>query len=242
MLSSPGPDWQGGRAKEDHMTSKKTPRITRTIYLAGLALALLAGATVANAQSREGRWEYTLGIPYQLGSETTFDGGSTLKTKSDFGFGMTFGYNPSEQVTWSFGLKWAGIGYDANVVKDGGGTTGISGTYDAWGLSGNLLFNLGQGPLTPFVGAGIGYTWIDTNVPNGLPQTGCWWDPWYGYICSTYYPTKSVNSFSYQAMGGLRYAFNPRTFLRLSYASQWIDTSNGTPRFDVFGVELGWLF
>ena len=242
MLSSPGPDWQGGRAKEDHMTSKKTPRITRTIYLAGLALALLAGATVADAQSREGRWEYTLGIPYQLGSETTFDGGSTLKTKSDFGFGMTFGYNPSEQVTWSFGLKWAGIGYDANVVKDGGGTTGISGTYDAWGLSGNLLFNLGQGPLTPFVGAGIGYTWIDTNVPNGLPQTGCWWDPWYGYICSTYYPTKSVNSFSYQAMGGLRYAFNPRTFLRLSYASQWIDTSNGTPRFDVFGVELGWLF
>jgi opacity protein-like surface antigen len=224
------------------MDSKKTMRITRTIYLAGLALALLAGATAADAQSREGRWEYTLGIPYQLGSETTFDGGSTLKTKSDFGFGMTFGYNPSEQVTWSFGLKWAGIGYDANVVKDGGGTTGISGTYDAWGLSGNLLFNLGQGPLTPFVGAGIGYTWIDTNVPNGLPQTGCWWDPWYGYICSTYYPTKSVNSFSYQAMGGLRYAFNPRTFLRLSYASQWIDTSNGTPRFDVFGLEIGWLF
>ena len=224
------------------MDSKKTMRITRTIYLAGLALALLAGATAADAQSREGRWEYTLGIPYQLGSETTFDGGSTLKTKSDFGFGMTFGYNPSEQVTWSFGLKWAGVGYDADVVKQDGGSTHVSGTYDAWGLSGNLLFNLGQGPLTPFVGAGIGYTWIDTNVPNGLPQTGCWWDPWYGYICSTYYPTKSVNSFSYQAMGGLRYAFNPRTFLRLSYASQWIDTSNGTPRFDVFGLEIGWLF
>jgi opacity protein-like surface antigen len=216
---------------------------TRTIYLAGLALALLAFATVAGAQSREERWEFTLGIPYQLGSTTTVDGGSTLKTNDDFGFGMTFGYNSSEKVTWSFGMKWASPGYDADVVKDDGGITGISGTYDTWGLSGNVLYHFGEGgALTPFVGAGIGYTWIDTNIPNGLPQTGCWWDPWYGYICSTYYPTKSVNSFSYQAMGGLRYAFNPRTFLRLTYASQWVDTSNATPRFDVFGVEIGWLF
>jgi len=223
------------------MTSKKTMRITRTIYLAGLTLALLAGATAADAQSREGRWEYTLGVPYQLGSTVTYDGG-TVKTDSDFGFGMTFGYNASEKVTWSFGLKWAGVGYDGDFADSQGAITGISGTYDAWGLSGNLLFNLGQGPLTPFVGAGIGYTWIDTNIPNGAPVTGCWWDPWYGYICYTEYPTKTVNAFSYQAMGGLRYAFNPRTFLRLTYASQWVDTSNATPRFDVFGLEIGWLF
>ena len=232
----------GNMQREDNMTSKKTMRITRTIYLAGLALALLASATAADAQSREGRWEYTLGVPYQLGGTTTYDGGTTVKTNSDFGFGMTFGYNASEKVTWSFGLKWAGIGYDADVVQQGGGTSHISGTYDAWGLSGNLLFNLGEGPLTPFIGAGIGYTWIDTNVPNGLPQTGCWWDPWYGYICNTYYPTKTIDAFSYQAMGGLRYAFNPRTVLRLTYASQWMDQPKGTPRFDVFGLEIGWLF
>jgi len=221
------------------MTSKKT---LRTIYLAGLTLALLAGATAANAQSREGRWEFTLGIPYQLGSTTKYDGGTEVKTNSDLGFGMTVGYNTNEKVTWSFGLKWASPGYDADVVKDTGGTSHISGSYDAWGLSGNLLFNLGQGPLTPFIGAGIGYSWIDTNVPNGIPSTGCWWDPWYGYICSTYYPTKTVDAFSYQAMLGVRYAFNPGTFLRLSYASQWMDQPKATPRFDVFGLEIGWLF
>jgi opacity protein-like surface antigen len=226
--------------KEEDMTSKKT---LRTICLAGLMLALLAGATAANAQSREGRWEFTLGIPYQLGSTTTYEGGTTVKTNDDFGFGMTFGYNSSERVTWSLGLKWAGIGYDGEFADDQGVFTGVSGTYDAWGLSGNLLFNLGQGgPLTPFVGAGIGYSWIDTNIPNGAPSTGCFWDPWYGYICYTDYPTKTVDAFSYQAMLGLRYAFNPRTFLRVSYISQWMDQPKGTPRFDLIGLEVGWLF
>jgi opacity protein-like surface antigen len=226
------------------MAIKKTMQITRPICLAGLTLALLVGATAANAQSREGRWEFTLGTPIQLGGTFDFKGGSTVKTNDDWGFGMTAGYNSSEKVTWSFGLKWAGVGYDANVVKDTGGTQAISGTYDAWGLSANLLYNFGRGALTPFVGAGIGYTWIDTNVPNGIPTTGCWWDPWYGYICTTSYPTKTVDSFSYQAMLGLRYAFNPSTFLRFSYASQWVDINNATstPRFDVIGLEIGWMF
>ena len=181
---------------------------------------------------------------YQLGSTFDFEGGSTVKTNDDWGFVMTSGYNFSDNLDRSFGLKWAGIGYDANVVKDDGGVTGISGTYDVWGLSANLLYNLGQGPLTPFVGAGIGWTWIDTNVPNGLPSTGCWWDPWYGYICYTDYPTKSTDAFSYQAMLGLRYAFNPATFLRLSYISQWmdLDKATSTPRFDVIGLEIGWMF
>ena len=223
------------------MTSKKT---LRTIYLAGLALALLAGATAANAQSREGRWDFTIGTPIQLGGTFDFEGGSTVKTNDDWGFGLTTGYNFSENLEASFGFKWAGVGYDANVVKDDGGVTGISGTYDVWGLSANLLFNLGEGRLTPFVGAGIGWAWIDTNVPNGLPSTGCWWDPWYGYICYTDYPTKSTDAFTYQAMLGLRYAFNPTTFLRLSYVSQWtsLDQATSTPRFDIIGLEVGWMF
>ena len=226
------------------MSNRTTPRITRTIFLAGAMLALLFGATTASAQSREGRWEFTLGTNYQLGSTQDFDGGSTLETDDDFGFVMTTGYNITESLATSFGLNWQSVGYDATVIQDGGGELGISGGYDAWVLSANLIFNLMEGPLTPFVGAGIGYTWIDTNIPNGLPQTGCWWDPWYGYICSTYYPTKSIDAFAYQAMLGLRYSFNPSTFLRLTYTSQWLqlDKADGSPRFDVAGLEIGWMF
>ena len=78
------------------MINKKTMQITRTIYLAGLMLALLAGATAANAQSREGRWDFTIGTPIQLGGTFDFEGGSTVKTNDDWGFALTTGYNLSE--------------------------------------------------------------------------------------------------------------------------------------------------
>jgi len=34
------------------------------------------------------------------------------------------------------------------------------------------------------------------------------------------------------------------TFMRFGYTSQWLalDNSSGTPRFDVIGVEIGWMF
>ena len=77
-------------------------------------------------------------------------------------------------------------------------------------MSGNAIWHLMDGPLTPYVGAGLGWTWIDTNVPTGPPVTGCWWDPWWGYVCYTDYPTKTTDAFSYQAILGVRYEFNPR--------------------------------
>ena len=54
--------------KEDVMNETGTKSIIKTISIAGLALALLAGAGVADAQDREGRWEFTLGTFYQLGT------------------------------------------------------------------------------------------------------------------------------------------------------------------------------
>jgi len=51
--------------------------------------------------------------------------------------------------------------------------------------------------------AGIGWTWIDTNIPDGPPVGGCWWDPWWGYVCTTTYPTKTKSAFSYQATLGV---------------------------------------
>jgi opacity protein-like surface antigen len=227
------------------MTSARRFPILRAMSLAGLTLVLLAGATAAGAQSREDRWEFTLGANYQLGADLDFDGGSTVATDDDFGFLLTTGYNFSDKLETSFAFQYAGIGYDADVVQDDGDIVGISGSYDTWALSANAIINLMDGPLTPYVGAGIGWTWIDTNVPNGLPSTGCWWDPWYGYICYTTYPTKSSDAFSYQATLGLRYEFpNDMTFMRFGYTSQWLalDNSNGTPRFDVIGVEIGWMF
>jgi len=226
------------------MSCVRVHRAVLKICITGLTLALLAAAAPASAQDREGRWELTLGAAWQLGTDVSSEGGSTLKTDDDFGFAMMGGYNFSDSFATTFGFQWADIGYDANVIDDEGGVLGISGSYEAWTMSANGVFHFMEGPLTPYLGAGIGYSWVDTNVPSGPPITGCWWDPWWGYVCYTDYPTKTTDAFSYQATLGVRWEFNPSTFLRGSYTSQWadFDKASTTPRFDVVMVEIGWMF
>jgi len=226
------------------MQGKTTTRMTRTMFLAGLALALLFGAASADAQGREGRWEFTLGALYQLGTQADFEGGSSIDTEDDFGFSLSTGYNINDKLNATFGFSYADIGYDANVISDEGADIGISGEYETWGLSANLIYNFSDGEMTPFIGAGIGWSWIDTNVPTGLPDTVCWWDPWWGYVCYTDYPTATTDALSYQAMAGLRYEFSYSSFMRLWYASKWLDLDQATttPRFDAIGFDFGWMF
>jgi opacity protein-like surface antigen len=227
------------------MKTKETQRVIKTLSIAVLACVVLAGASVADAQYREDRWEFSLGTFYQLG--TTIDGeeGAGIETGNDFGFSLGGGYNFTDRLATTFGFQWAGVGYDATALDEDLNPVDISGKYDSFTLSGNLIYYLSDGPLSPYVGAGIGWTWIDTNIPNGPPYTWCWWDPWWGYVCSSSYPTETKDAFSYQATLGLRYEFdNDRTFLRLGYTSQWMDfdSSSGTPRFDVIVLDIGWMF
>ena len=219
--------------------------IERTITVVALAVVLLAGATAADAQYREGRWEFSLGTFYQLGTEVEAENGSTIDTSDDFGFTLGGGYNFSDRLATTFAFQWAGVGYDATGMDEDGNDFDIRGKYDSFTLSANLVLNLADGPFVPYVGAGIGWTWIDTNIPSGPPTTGCWWDPWWGYVCYSSYPTETTDAFSYQALLGIRYEFdNDSTFLRLGYTSQWMDFSSasGTPRFDVIVLDIGWMF
>jgi opacity protein-like surface antigen len=226
------------------MDSMYGKRISKMIFGTALALALVGGAMTAQAEDRAERWELAIGPTYQLGADLDFDGGSTVSTRDDLGFSLLGGYNLNEHLATTFGFQWAGIGYNANLIQDDGSAIAASGSYDTWAISGNLLYNFFEGPITPYVGAGIGWTWLDTNIPNGAPITGCWWDPWYGYICYTTYPTKTTDAFSYQASLGVRWDFNYSTFARLAWTSQWQQwgKANGTPRFDVIALEIGWMF
>jgi opacity protein-like surface antigen len=225
---------------------KNTVTRNVTAFAAAAAtFAVLAVAPAAQAQDREGRWEFTLGTLYQLSSTIDGQEGSTVDTDNDFGFEIGSAYNFTDNFAANIGLQWSGIGYSATGMEEDGTEFGISGTYDAFTLSTNLVYNFTDNKLTPYIGAGIGWTWIDTNIPNGLPSTGCWWDPWWGYVCSTYYPTKGTDAFSYQATLGLRYTFDSdHTFMKLGWTSQWMDFDNtsGTPRFDVFTLDVGWIF
>jgi opacity protein-like surface antigen len=105
------------------------------------------------------------------------------------------------------------------------------------------VWNFTDGPFTPYVQAGIGWTNIDSNVADGPPTTGCWWDPWWGYVCRSSYSTYDDTNFSYGAGVGLRYEFGygQRTFVKASYNIQIID-DRADPEYDIWRLEIGRIF
>ncbi len=155
------------------------------------------------------------------------------------------GYNFSDNLATNFGLQWAGVGYDAVVFPEDSGVTTISGSYDACTLSANLIYNFTDNQLTPYVGAGIGWTWIDTNIPSGPPSTGCWWDPWWGYVCYTTYPTKTTRRLLLSGDARPPLHLRQRQDLPAVGLHQPVDGLRGhqrPPRFDVIVLDFGWIF
>jgi hypothetical protein len=92
------------------------------------------------------------------------------------------------------------------------------------------------------VSAGVGITYVDTNIPTSLQgPTYCWWDPWYGYICSDGTPTKTESDVSYNASIGVRFDLNRQFSLQPSYQKSWIDirrATGGTPDFDAWRLDF----
>ena len=86
--------------------------------------------------------------------------------------------------------------------------------------------------------------WVTTssNIVEDFP-TGCYWDPWYGYICGVAQPTKSGTFLSYGVGGGLRWDVNQWLFFRGAARQQWIDLPNtGVPSFTIFKLDVGFKF
>jgi opacity protein-like surface antigen len=73
-------------------------------------------------------------------------------------------------------------------------------------------------------------------------QVGCWWDPWWGYICTPYQSTKSVDEFVYQLGAGVRWDLSPGYTLRLAYEKHWFDAGNATSTPDFDQWKLGIAF
>ena len=75
-----------------------------------------------------------------------------------------------------------------------------------------------------------------------MPQTGCYWDPWYGQICGTFQSTRSTDAFTYDLGLGVRWDLSTGYSLRLVYEKAWYDVENAedAPDFDKF--KLGIVF
>jgi hypothetical protein len=139
-----------------------------------------------------------------------------------------------DAFVWGFG-----IGYNLNThfTVRGEFTTGtpdysisfndLVGRGEAFIQSGkfNLDYHIIRGPVTPFVSAGIGYFYIDSGIPSGSTEYWCWWDYWWGYVCTDVTPTHTDVWFTANAAAGVRWDINENLFLRASAGANWLNAN-----------------
>jgi opacity protein-like surface antigen len=210
----------------------------------GAAAQIMGGGGNSGAH---GDWEFRIGPVFLESKNVGFNGGSNANIDSTVGVKIGAGYYVTDQLIIGGNFSWAGTTFNGNVQS---GTPGLSSHIENGHVDfSTLMFDatylfLPQSALKPFVEAGLGWNWINTNIASGPPQAGCWWDPWWGYVCSGWQPTHGASSFAYQAGAGLQANFSRSFNMSLAYKYTWINLSNanGTPGFGGIELMFNWRF
>lgn len=220
---------------------------------AGAAAATAAAVADTSPSSRtptlsmdDGRpWLTRIGVTYQPTTNIRFDGGSKVEFNSSTGFLVGLGYDVSDKLQVGANFTYDHRGYDGHLRGDEPGETfPVRGSLQSMGVMFDLTYYFMTGRFSPFITTGVGWDFVDTNLPTSPPQIGCWWDPWYGYLCQGFQDTANVDGFAYQAGAGLTYRVNPSVSLSGSYRVNWLDfpKAQGTPGFDGFQFIVNWGF
>jgi opacity protein-like surface antigen len=220
----------------------------RMAALAAVAVVLMAEVAMAQAlgpsalSTRTRHWDGRLFTKYQFGKTIDADGGSNVKVDDDFGWGFGFDYNLSEHIGLGADFGWNYINYDANVVaQNPANSFSYGNTADTGSALFNAMYYLLPKRMTPYVAGGIGWVWVNSNVVAGLVP-GCYWDPWYGYICGYYPTTYGDDGTGYQLGAGIRYDAGRAFFLKLGYNHLWTDFGQDVTGFDSIRLDFGGMF
>ena len=150
--------------------------------------------------------------------------GASVDFDDDYGFGISFSYNYTEQFAVEFDWMYSATAYQATLVGEAGEVVDtISHEADMTHSQLYLTYYLSPESFSFYVQAGAGGTYIDSNVASSPPIDACWWDPWWGYICGDFQDTYSDTRFSYSATLGARYSLTNDLILRIGYSQLWID-------------------
>lgn len=213
----------------------------KALSLSGLCLFGLALASPAVAENRAQGWEIGLDLLYQDSTDISFEGGSSASIEDDIGLAVTFGYRFNPRLEIQFDLDWAVVDYDVTIqsaIAPGVQFQG-RGEIESFTPRIGVSFNFLESDLTPYVNGTVGWSFVDTNIPNGPVQFGCWWDPWWGQICAPYQSTKSIDDATYSLGAGARWDFSECCMVRFGYEKRWFDYSNATSTPDFDELRLG---
>ena len=212
------------------------------------------GAFRFGPDERAGEWNMSLEALY-LASESVPGSleGTGLDIKDDWGFGFMLAYNFNNHLALGFEMSFLDPRYNYTYIPDDDGdpSTPPSGNPETISHKASIFnglfrgtWNLFKGPFTPFVDLQAGWRYIDSNVASSPPVTGCWWDPWWGYVCRQFWNTYSDTSFTYGAGLGLRWDVSRDMFLRAGWSWMEVDTgsSSSSPTFEMGRIEVGWRY
>jgi opacity protein-like surface antigen len=226
---------------------RSTRNVLPLLAFAALGAIYSGGAAAQFSSSSESRaqtWEWWGEVRVLFGQNVNFEHGSSISTSDDAGFGFGFGYNIDEHWLASFEFQYNELSYGATIAsadKPPKASASVTGDAQVSRLAASLTYNFLERPLTPYVSGNIGWAFVDTNIPTGPPQTGCWWDPWFGYICSTWQSTATSNSFSYGLGAGVRWDVGHSFFMRFGYEYDWMDFphASSAPGFSLLRLQFG---
>jgi opacity protein-like surface antigen len=201
------------------------------VLMAGLILMFAVGAQAQSAAPKP--WYVGVGAGGAWYSDQDFDGGPTLSMKTGLTANGSFGrYLDDIRVVH---VEVESL-YDRADVSSLNGAS-ADGTVSNVGLMFNLLYDIQTGTSwVPFLGAGIGYSWVDF---DGVKQGG---------VTAL---SDSDSSFSYQFKGGVAYQFDPSMAVTLLYRYYATDNlslrsptgaSVKTDGTRIQNVELGFRF
>jgi len=158
------------------------------------------------------------------------------------GFGIAYHFNDFIAIHGDF--MFGGATFHGTVPLEQGGTFNIN--QDAFIQSGrfNIDYNIINRRITPFLTAGIGYQYIETELKNLPPANYCWWDPWWGYVCTSSQPYAWQTDFTWNAGAGLRWNITDHLMVKATGGATWLEYggSHGvtTQLEAIFAIGYSW--
>ncbi len=194
---------------------------------------------------RSGKWEATFMLTHN--DEVFVEGlqGASLDVKETTGWGASLGYNYSDHLQFNLEFLSSVPNYTATFISDEDTPQVeiIQHELNVVHTQFNAVYNFRAERLTPYVQAGLGWSYVDSNIADGPAQGVCWWDPWWGYVCEGYQPTYHESNFTYNVGVGLRYELDNEMIFKVSYGRAYSNLSHSDDlAIDIFKFEIGALF
>ena len=215
-----------------------------------LLLLGLPGIAAAQSADRTGTWEAGVKILDTSHEFVTGQEGSSLDVEGELAWGFFGSYNLNEHFALSGEISWSDPDYLAEFPLQNPITGRPSGTViqvdaelDVLSTEFKAVWNILDRSFTPFAEIGYGWTVIDSNIQDGPAETGCWWDPWWGYMCTSFYDTyeSTITSLTYGV--GLRWDLSDTSVLKATYGIREYDLDRAEDlEQDVFAVDFAWKF